>query len=186
MLWENWDGRDDFFELWQGNFDSIAGSNPQGKAEAKIVNTISFFFGRNQEIIKYFMDILPFDTHFSKYPSHRKQLLEWSQNVTWCYCEGVSFMTKHHVATGIYFDEASTVEEITQHTNTGQKQVERALNILEAEGVIQTVNESKNRRVVTECNITEGYIDELEEITYKYEEVKQKESSNPNIRRVTI
>jgi hypothetical protein len=164
MLSAKWKGQEQFIQLLNGDFSSISGSQKQHKAECKIANTIGFFYGRNEQIIKFFMDSLNFETHYEKYPKHRKQLLEWATNVDWCYCQGVSFHTKHDVAATIYYTDNRTVKEIARFTDTKDDQIRRALDIIEAEGKI-TTNE---QRQITQIEITEGYLNDLESVIAKY------------------
>lgn len=164
MMFVDWKGQEQFIQLLNGDFTSIAGSQKQAKAECKIANTIGFYFGRNEQIIKFFMNNLNFETHYEKYPKHRKQLLKWATTVDWCYCEGVSFDTKHDVATTIYYTNSRTIGDIAQITNTKHDQVRRALNIIESEGKITT----NKQREITDIQITDGYLDDLEDLIAKY------------------
>ena len=181
MLFADWKGQEQFIQLFSGDFSSISGSQKQAKAECKIANTIGFYFGRNEQIIKFFMDSLEFETYYSKYPKHRKQLLQWATSVDWCYCEGVSFHTKHSVASTVYYTDSRTIGEIQRFTETGKDQTRRALDIIEAEGKITT----NNQRKITNQQITEGYLDDLEDLIQKYRYKSGKDSDIDTTTNVT-
>lgn len=169
MLFGDWKGQEQFIQLCRGDFSSISGSQKQHKAECKIANTIGFFFGRNEQIIRFFMDTLSFETHYSKYPKHRKQLLEWATNVDWCYCKGVSFHSKHLVASEIYYREPDTINEIEASTlDIERDTIQRAMDIIEAEGKIETTKGEHGQKIIQENNLTEGYLDDLEGVIEKY------------------
>lgn len=169
MRFGDWKGQEQFIQLYRGDFSSISGSQKQHKAECKIANTIGFYFGRNEQIIRFFMDSLDFETIYERNERHRKQLLEWATNVEWCYCKGVSFKSKHLVASEIYYREPDTINEIEASTlDIERDTIQRAMDIIETEGKIETTKGEHGEKIIQENNLTEGYLDDLEDLIEKY------------------
>lgn len=164
MMEGDWDGQEEFDRLWNGDFSAISGSNRQGRAECKLANKIGFFFGRNRSMIQFLMSTLPFDSYYSKYPKHRKQLLEWASGEDWVFCEGVSFAAKYETALQIWLEESTTVSKITEQTERQEDAVYRSLDTLLAEGVI----ENPRTGVYENSGITEGYLNRLYNVDEKH------------------
>lgn len=173
----DWKRQEHFRELYNGHFESVSGSNPQGKAEMRLANYIGFFFGKNEEIVKYFMSNLPYETHYEQYDSHRKQLLEYATSVDWVYCEGVSFRTKLLVAEDILVhgtQAETTVQEIASNIDKSEQSVRNALDILVAEDVVSQESEGR-RRIYMNEGVTEKYCEELKEVMVKYEDDEEEQ-----------
>ncbi|SNR61604.1 hypothetical protein SAMN06266787_10695 [Halorubrum ezzemoulense] len=168
MMFGDWKGQERFIQLYNGNFESVNGSNKQGKAECALANYIGFWFGRNENIVRLFMDTLPFETHYQKYPSHRKNLLEWATSRRDCYHEGVSFGAKAQIAQTIYEYEETNVQKLAEITDYEERQIQYVIDVLEAESVIDT-NRVNRQRIITNTNITEGYLENLDKLMDKYE-----------------
>jgi len=182
MKYGDWEGQSEFIQLWNGDFSSVSGSNPQGPGEERLANKIGFFWGRNEELIKYFMSTVPFQSHYQQYPSHRKDLLEKATDVDWCYCEGVRFETKLTVAAYLWGRDSKTVNELADETGITGKQVRRVLDVLEAEGLIDWTH----GKVVND-GITHGYISKLERVCDKYEDnIEKKNVESTNVEKVRI
>jgi len=169
MLEEDWKGQQQFIQLCKGDFSSVAGSQKQAKAECKIANTIGFFFGRNEEIIKFFMSSLAFETQYETNDSHRKQLLQWATNVDWVYCEGVSFIAKSNVAFAIQTTGAKTVSEIQTWTEIDKRQIRNVIDVLECEGKITTTNGKHGQREIIDNQITDGWLKKMDRVIRKYD-----------------
>lgn len=190
MKFGDWEGQQHFIKLWNGNFEDVNGSNKQGKAECKIANYVGFFFGRNEDMIRFIMSTLPFESHYQKYPRHRKNLLEYATNVDWCYCEGVHFETKLKVAIQLWGRDTKTVNELAEETDLSKRQVRNVVDILDAEDLIRRNKVGKKRYIMNE-GVTQGYILDLEEVCEKYEDkpIKKEineQANNSNVTRVTI
>jgi hypothetical protein len=169
MLYSDWDAQEHFIKLWNGNFEEVSGSNPQGKAECRLANYIGFWFGRNQKIIQYFMENLDFETHYEKYPSHRKNLLDYATSVDWVFCEGVSFNTKYRVSFYLMVEDNHTVKSLNEKMDeVSKRQIYRTLPILESEGVI-TKEKNGNEYVYDSTQLTEGYLFSLEAVCSKHD-----------------
>jgi len=169
MLYSDWDAQEHFIKLWNGNFEEVSGSNPQGKAECRLANYIGFWFGRNQKIIQYFMENLDFKTHYEKYPSHRKNLLEYATSVDWVFCEGVSFETKFIVAFNLMGNDYHTVNSLADEIDTvSKRQIRYTLPILQTEGVISKEKDGKEY-VYDATELTEGYLLGLDGVLDKHD-----------------
>jgi len=170
MMFGDWKGQEEFIKLYNGNFENMSGSNVKGRAECRIASKIGFFFGRNETIIRFFMDMLPFDTDYQKYPQHRKYALEsGSKHIDWCYSKGVSFECKLNIAFRISINECTNVQELEEITGFSEKQIQRVLPILKAEGVINSYREGR-KTIWENEGITEGYLENLYDVCEKYEE----------------
>ncbi|WP_435119622.1 hypothetical protein [Halolamina sp. C58] len=176
MRFGDWDGQELFSRLWNGDFSAFSGSNPQGRAECKLANYIGFFMGRNQSMIQFVMSTLPFDSYYAKYPSHRKQLLEWASGEDWVFCEGVNFDTKSDVANIIHMESETSTSDIVDWTEYKVRQVRNTIDILKAEGVVETERQGR-KNVVRNIGITEGYINRLENTNQKH---------NPDSPKITL
>jgi len=187
MKFGDWEGQSEFIQLWNGNFESVSGSNKQGRGECKLANYIGFFFGRNEDMIRFIMSTLPFETHYQKYPRHRKNLLNFTKNVNWCYCEGVDFETKLSVVLGIWGEDTTTVNELSEQAEISKRQVRNALDILESEDLIRR-NKVGRKRYILNDGVTQGYVMELEKICEKYEEKEDmnEQTNNSNVEKVKI
>lgn len=190
MKFGDWEGQDLFNELWNGNFDSVSGSNKQGKAECKLANHIGFFMGRNENMIRFIMSTLPFESQYEKYPKHRKNLLEWSTSVDWVYCEKVSFNAKSEIASRILLNGRTTTKELAESSSIDERQIQYVNNILEAEDVIQRTKQGR-KNIIENIGITEGYLLGLENVIAKYnseEEIgkNRTDNTNSNVNRVEI
>ena len=169
MLYSDWDAQEHFIKLWNGNFEDVSGSNPQGKAECRLANYIGFWFGRNQKIIQYFMENLDFETHYEKYPSHRKNLLDYATSVDWIFCEGVSFETKFIVAFNLMGNDYHTVNSLADEIDTvSKRQIRYTLPILQTEGVISKEKDGKEY-VYDATELTEGYLLGLDGVLDKHD-----------------
>ncbi|WP_280536614.1 hypothetical protein [Halopenitus sp. POP-27] len=163
MKYGDWKGQELFIKLWNGNFEDIPGSNKQGKAECILANYIGFFFGNNENIVRLLMDMVPFETYYSKYDSHRKALIEYATSVDWCYCEGVSFSAKYETAYQIWINDSMTIEEIAERITVKEDPVYRSIKVLQAEGMIE-----KEGKIIKNKQITEGYLTKLYNVNSKY------------------
>lgn len=184
MMNSNWVHHDEFIQLWHGNFESISGSNKQGKAECKLANYIGFWFGNSQYIIQYFLNKAPFDTYYSKYDSHRKYLLENATNVDWVYCDNVQLGTKLTVAQYIWIDDSISKTELIQTTGLSKSHIERILPILESENMINT--NLQEELIIKNKQITESYIKRLDNIAHKRTIDNENSSNDTNVKEVKI
>lgn len=191
MFHSDWEARDRFVNAYNGRFAEagFTGSNVQGKAECTLANYIGFWFGRNKRIIQWYMENLPFETHYQKYPAHRKNLLEWATSVDWVYCEGVSFDMKLTVAARIWIEGRTSVSDIVDKGGMDkekERHVRRVIPILEAEGVVQRHTDGRERPITNE-GIAEGYLLSLEAVCQKYEDYKPAiKRPSPNVSRTEI
>ena len=183
MMYGDWKGQERFIQLWHGNFEVISGSNKQGKAECILANYIGFWFGRNENMVRLFMSLLPFETHYEKYPSHRKFLLEKATESGLVYHEKISFSAKHNIAQEIHLTEETTVKELEETTEYGDKHIRSVIDVLEAEKVV-----SKEKDVITNQNVTDGYLDKIEKIRQSYVDNGQdeKDRDHSNVERTRI
>lgn len=165
MRFGDWEGRELFNQLWEGDFKNIPGSNKQGKAECKLANYIGFFFGNNEKFVRLFMDMVEFESHYQKYDSHRKYLLENATSVDWCYCEGVSFAKKYETACEIWINDSIRTKELIENVSVEKDAVYRILKVLKAENMIQ-----KDGDMIKNQRITEGYLNRLYNTHEKYED----------------
>ncbi|WP_144427177.1 hypothetical protein [Halolamina pelagica] len=114
-------------------------------------------------MIQFLMSTLPFDSYYQKYPSHRKQLLNWASGEEWVFCEKVSFDAKYATALQFWREDTTSVAEITDNTTREEDAVYRTLDILQAEGVIEKIGKGEYRNT----GITEGYLNRLYNVTQK-------------------
>jgi len=181
MKYGDWKGQELFIKLYNGNFESISGSQKKGKAECKLANYIGFFFGNNQNIVRLLMDMLPYETHYEKYESHRNTLLEYATSVDWCYCEEVRLEKKYTIANYIWLEDEITKEELIDSTEVSHDTVERVTDILVSENMIE--KDYKNgKRIYINKSITQGKLERLDNIALNPTE---EENNNTQIDRKT-
>ena len=160
MMYGDWEGQKEFLQLYHGDFSGT--SERERSTECKIANTVGFFFGRNEDIVRYFMDIVPFDTHYESDIRHRKNLLEWATKQGPVYHEGVSYLAKAEIAQIIQNDEETTVNDIEEKSDYSKKQIQRAIDVFEAEKVINVEALQHNEFRITNDSITENYISQID------------------------
>jgi hypothetical protein len=157
MMNRNRKGGNEFVKLWNGDFEDVSGSQKQGRAECKIASDIGFYFGNNEKFVRLFMDMLPFESHYKKYESHREYVLHVGTNQTHCYCDNVRIQKKYTVAERIYVDDRLTVKQLSNKTAISESHINRIIPILEAENIINIRKESQTRRIQNN-GITKGYL----------------------------
>lgn len=185
MKFGDWKGQTHFLELYNGNFSNVSGSNKQGKAEMKLANYIGFFFGNNKDIVRLLMDNVPFDSHYSKYDSHRKTLLEYATSVDWCYCDNLHLGTKYDIALEIWLNESITKTNLKEKAEVSKSHIDRILTVLKTENVIETKN--KDELTIENKAITQSYIERLDNIAEeRTDNDNNPEKTNSNVSRVSI
>ena len=163
MKFGDWKGQQLFIKLWNGNFEDINGSQKQGKGELKLANYIGFFYGNNENMVRLCMDMLPYETNYEKYESHRKTLLEYATSVDWCYCEEVRLEKKYTIANYIWLEDTIAKEELINSTEVSHDTVERVTDILVSENMIE--RDYKNgKRIYINKSITKGKLERLDNI----------------------
>jgi hypothetical protein len=167
MMYGDWKGQEEFAKLFQGDFTPISGSNPQGRAECSIAYTVGFFFGRDEKIVRLFMDSLRFDTDYQKYEQHRGYLLDKATEGP-IYHEGVSFSLRAEVAQIIRDLESTTVNEITELCSVGKRQVQNVIKVLEIEGSVTFEKLNRNDRKIHNNGINEEYLSDIDRLVNKY------------------
>ena len=163
MKFGNWKGQELFIKLWNGNFEDINGSQKQGRGELKLANYFGFFFGNNENMVRLLMDMAPFETHYEKYESHRKTLLEYATSVDWCYCEEVNLETKLTVAIDIWTNDSISQKELTKSSGISERHIRRVTDILEKENYIEKEYRN-NERIYKNKAITLGLLTRLDNI----------------------
>jgi len=185
MKYGDWKGQELFIKLYNGNFESISGSQKQGKGELKLANYIGFFFGNNEKMVRLVMSMVPFESHYEKYESHRKTLLEYATSVDWVYCDEVRLETKLVIASRIWINETISQEELAQYTDISKRHIRRIIPILEAENVIETENKD-GKQIYKNMGITEGYITKLENIADERDKNNNRIEKTSNVERSMI
>jgi len=184
----DWDGVEDFKRMYyHGDFTSIPGSNNQGPAECKIANTVGFFFGRNEDLIRFFMDGLTYDTQYQSIPSHRHFILKIATEGP-IYHEGVSYQARRQIADNIYIEEETTVKELEQLTDYSDRHIRTVINLFEAEKVIEIKSGERRKRTVINDGIDEAFLSEVDSLFQdngmKY--VKNEYETPENVDRVSV
>jgi len=185
MKFGDWKAQEHLLDLWNGNFDDISGSNKQGKGECRLANHIGFFFGRNERMVRLLMSQVPFESHYQKYPSHRKFLLKKATNVDWIYCDEVHLGTKLVIADAIRIEESISKTELQEKANVSERHIQRIVPILEKENVITT--DTNNRELtIKNTGITQGYIGRLDNIANEKDDFDEEKDTSTNVTTVEI
>jgi transcription initiation factor IIE alpha subunit len=131
------------------------------------------------------MSQVPFESHYEKYPSHRKFLLKNATSVDWVYCDEVHLHTKLVIADAIRIEESISKTELQEKTNVSKSHIQRILPILEKENVVTTDN--RNRELtIKNTGITEGYIGRLDNIANEKDDFGEDKDTSSNVTRVEI